>query len=59
MVIGNLAATTHGACMVIPARTFDAGPRCDAVAAERCTVLYGVPTMFIAQLDCADSTSSI
>ncbi|MFE4977648.1 AMP-binding protein [Kitasatospora sp. NPDC056651] len=50
MVMGNLAATSHGACMVIPAPTFEPGATLAAVAAERCTSLYGVPTMFIAEL---------
>jgi len=51
MVMGNLGCTSHGACMVIPAPTFEPGRTLDAVASERCTVLYGVPTMFIAQLE--------
>ncbi|AYF78096.1 AMP-binding protein [Nocardia yunnanensis] len=50
MVMGNLAATSHGAAMVIPAPSFDARATLEAVAAERCTSLYGVPTMFIAEL---------
>ncbi|KHF44166.1 AMP-binding protein [Saccharomonospora viridis] len=50
MVMGNLAATTHGACMVIPAPSFDPAKTLAAVQAERCTSLYGVPTMFIAEL---------
>jgi fatty-acyl-CoA synthase len=50
MVMGNLAATTHGACMVIPAPAFDPSATLAAVAGERCTSLYGVPTMFIAEL---------
>jgi fatty-acyl-CoA synthase len=50
MVMGNLAATSHGACMVIPAPGFDPKATLEAVAAERCTSLYGVPTMFIAEL---------
>jgi fatty-acyl-CoA synthase len=50
MVMGNLAATSHGACMVIPAPAFDPGATLRAVAEERCTSLYGVPTMFIAEL---------
>ncbi|WP_435820729.1 AMP-binding protein [Kitasatospora cineracea] len=50
MVMGNLAATSHGACTVIPAPAFDAATTLAAVAAERCTSLYGVPTMFIAEL---------
>ena len=54
MVMGNLAATSHGACMVIPAPGFDPTATLKAVAAEKCTSLYGVPTMFIAEL--ADPT---
>ncbi|HWE29762.1 MAG TPA: AMP-binding protein, partial [Polyangia bacterium] len=51
MVMGNLACVTHGAAMVIPDEAFDAGRVLETVAAERCTALYGVPTMFIAELD--------
>ena len=54
MVMGNLAATSHGACVVIPAPGFDPAATLAAVAAERCTSLYGVPTMFIAELGLAD-----
>jgi len=54
MVMGNLAATSHGACMVIPAPGFDPTATLKAVADEKCTSLYGVPTMFIAEL--ADPT---
>ncbi|MDQ6819178.1 MAG: AMP-binding protein [Actinomycetota bacterium] len=50
MVIGNLGATTHGACMVYPAETFDPEATLSACSNERCTSLYGVPTMFIAEL---------
>jgi len=50
MVIGNLACTTHGSTIVIPGPTFDALDVLECVAAERCTSLYGVPTMFIAEL---------
>jgi fatty-acyl-CoA synthase len=50
MVMGNLAATSHGAAMVIPAPVFDPAATLAAVQAERCTSLYGVPTMFIAEL---------
>ena len=50
MVMGNLAATSHGACMVIPSEGFDPRATLEAVAAEKCTSLYGVPTMFIAEL---------
>jgi fatty-acyl-CoA synthase len=51
MVLGNLACTTHGAAMVYPAEGFDPEATLDAVEAERCTSLYGVPTMFIAELE--------
>jgi fatty-acyl-CoA synthase len=51
MVLGNLACTSHGATMVIPAEAFDPVLTMDTVQKERCTSLYGVPTMFIAQLD--------
>ena len=54
MVMGNLAATSHGACMVIPAPTFNPVATLQAVQAERCTSLYGVPTMFIAELSTPD-----
>ncbi len=49
MVMGNLAAVSHGACMVIPAPGFDPAATLAAVSEERCTSLYGVPTMFIAE----------
>jgi fatty-acyl-CoA synthase len=49
MVMGNLAATTHGAAMVIPAAGFDPAATLRATADEKCTSLYGVPTMFIAE----------
>ncbi|MFE9116089.1 AMP-binding protein [Streptomyces sp. NPDC007172] len=51
MVMGNLAATSHGACIVIPAPSFDPAATLRAVQEERCTSLYGVPTMFIAELN--------
>lgn len=51
MVMGNLSCTSHGAAMIIPAPSFDAAATLHAVQAERCTSLYGVPTMFIAELD--------
>jgi len=51
MVIGNLGCLTHGSAMVYPSEGFDPLATLEAVAAERCTGLYGVPTMFIAQLD--------
>ncbi|MFD9085124.1 AMP-binding protein [Streptomyces erythrochromogenes] len=50
MVMGNLACTSHGAAMVIPAPSFDPVATLAAVESERCTSLYGVPTMFIAEL---------
>ena len=49
-VLGNLATMTSGAAVIYPAETFDAKATLEAVAAERCTALYGVPTMFIAEL---------
>ncbi|MEU5877149.1 AMP-binding protein [Spirillospora sp. NPDC047279] len=57
MVMGNLAATSHGACVVIPAPAFDPKATLEAVAAEACTSLYGVPTMFIAELNEPDFAS--
>ncbi|GAB7105420.1 linear/branched/unsaturated fatty acid:CoA ligase LbuL [Streptomyces phaeofaciens JCM 4814] len=57
MVMGNLAATSHGACMVIPAPSFEPGATLEAVQRERCTSLYGVPTMFIAELNLPDFAS--
>ncbi|WP_445526058.1 AMP-binding protein [Streptomyces cyslabdanicus] len=57
MVMGNLAATSHGACTVIPAPSFDAKATLEAVQRERCTSLYGVPTMFIAELNLPDFAS--
>ena len=50
MVIGNLASTSHGACIVYPADTFEPEATLGACDRERCTSLYGVPTMFIAEL---------
>ncbi|GAB87855.1 AMP-binding protein [Gordonia rubripertincta] len=55
MVMGNLAATSHGAAMVIPGPAFDPKATLDAVAEYRCTSLYGVPTMFIAELALLDA----
>jgi fatty-acyl-CoA synthase len=57
MVMGNLAATSHGAAMIIPAQGFDPELTLAAVAKERCTSLYGVPTMFIAELAVPDFES--
>jgi fatty-acyl-CoA synthase len=54
MVLGNLACTTHGAAIVIPEAGFEPKATLEAVAAEGCTSLYGVPTMFIAELDHPD-----
>jgi fatty-acyl-CoA synthase len=51
MVMGNLAAVTHGSAMVYPGEGFDPLATLETVQAEGCTALYGVPTMFIAQLD--------
>ena len=50
MVLGNLACTTHGATIVLPEAAFEPLSVLEAVEAERCTSLYGVPTMFIAEL---------
>ena len=50
MVMGNLGCTSHGACMVVPEGGFEPEATLAAVAEERCTSLYGVPTMFIAEL---------
>jgi fatty-acyl-CoA synthase len=57
MVLGNLAAITHGAAMIYPSESFDPQKTLAAVAAERATALYGVPTMFIAELEAPDFTS--
>jgi fatty-acyl-CoA synthase len=57
MVLGNLACTTHGSAIVIPAPGFDPAATLRAVAAERCTSLYGVPTMFIAEFALPDFAS--
>ncbi len=51
MVVGCLACTSHGACMVFPAECFGSAAVLRAVQAERCTALYGVPTMFRAVLE--------
>jgi len=57
MVMGNLGCTTHGATMVIPAPGFDPGLTLAAIEQERCTGVYGVPTMFIAMLGHPDFAS--
>lgn len=54
MVLGNLAATSHGAAIVVPGPGFDPAATLRAVHDQRCTSLYGVPTMFIAELGVAD-----
>ncbi|MBN8888954.1 MAG: AMP-binding protein [Rhodospirillales bacterium] len=54
MVMGNLGCLTHGAAMVYPGEGFDPLATLQTVEAERCTGLYGVPTMFIAQMDHPD-----
>src|SRR5258708_3545306 len=54
MVLGNLACTTHGATMVVPAEAYEPLVVMETVQAERCTSLYGVPTMFIGELDHPD-----
>ncbi|WP_051266813.1 AMP-binding protein [Nakamurella lactea] len=54
MVMANLAATSHGAAMVIPAPAFDPAATLRATSVEKCTSLYGVPTMFIAEWALAD-----
>jgi fatty-acyl-CoA synthase len=51
MVLGNLACTSHGSTMVIPAEAFDPVATLETVQAEKCTSLYGTPTMFIGELD--------
>jgi fatty-acyl-CoA synthase len=51
MVLGNLACTTHGACIVVPGEAFDADAVLRITQQERCTSLYGVPSMFIAELE--------
>jgi len=51
MVLGNLACTTHGACIVVPGEAYDPASVLSTVQDERCTSLYGVPTMFIGELD--------
>jgi fatty-acyl-CoA synthase len=57
MVLGNLACTTHGAAIVVPAPAFEPAATLEAVQSERCTSLYGVPTMFIAELGLPDFDS--
>ncbi len=54
MVLGNMACVTHGSCMVIPGEAFDPAHTLKTVQDEKCTALYGVPTMFIAELEHPD-----
>ena len=54
MVMGNLGCVTHGATMIYPSEGFEPRAVLEAVQAERATALYGVPTMFIAELEHAD-----
>ncbi len=54
MVLSNLACLVHGATMVYPSESFDAAATLEAVEAERCTAIHGVPTMFIAELEHPD-----
>jgi fatty-acyl-CoA synthase len=54
MVLGNLSCATHGACVVVPSESFEPQAVLAAVEQERCTSLYGVPTMFIAELEQPD-----
>ena len=54
MVVGNLACTTHGACIVIPDKIFNAAATLNAIEKEKCTSLYGVPTMYITELQLPD-----
>ena len=57
MVMGNLGSTSNGSCIVIPAPAFDPAATLQAIQDERCTSLYGVPTMFIAELGLPDFAS--
>ena len=57
MVLGNLACTTHGAAIVVPGEAYEARHVLETVAAEKCTALYGVPTMFIGELELPDFAS--
>ena len=56
MVLGTLACLTHGAAMVFPGEGFEPLATLEAVEAERCTALHGVPTMFIAEMEHPDFT---
>ena len=59
MVIGNLGRLTHGAAMVYPSEGFDPLATLETIEAERCTAVYSVPTMFIAQMDHPDGGRAI
>lgn len=50
LVLGNLAAWTHGACVVYPSESFDPKSIVDAITQEQCTALHGVPTHFLGVL---------
>jgi len=54
MVLGTLLCATHGAAIVFPSASFDPAAALDAIEAERCTAVHGVPTMFLAMLDDPD-----
>jgi fatty-acyl-CoA synthase len=56
MVMGNLGCITHGAAMIYPSEGFDPLAVLQTVQEEQCTALYGVPTMFIAELDHPDQS---
>jgi fatty-acyl-CoA synthase len=53
-VLGTMTGTVYGSAIVVPAPTFSAGATLDAIARERCTAVYGVPTMYVAQLEHPD-----
>ncbi len=50
-VLGTMCAAVSGAAMIFPRETFDAAATLEAIEAERCTAIYGVPTMFIVELE--------
>ncbi len=58
MVMGNLGCTTHGAAMIYPEAAFDPGATLRALTSEKCTSLFGVPTMFIAELGHPDISTT-
>ena len=53
-VLGTMVCAVYGSAIVVPAPSFDAGATLAAIAAERCTAVYGVPTMYVAQLEHPD-----